>query len=238
MSRQNPKQATTSPVIDQIAKHAYKRGVFFHLEADQDSPTAYTYEPSNKVLTVFTRSLSPEELEELFPIFSHYLEKYDMLVTTRQKQIFAEYEEFDESNPYQGTLEFFKGKIPERDLEALEMAFFMRAEKGTGSNIDQIKQDIRERFGNRGTYIANLCNAGFYDAFFQSMYNKFSREKFDEYYELKVGEELAALFVHTGLNLRAMLDSFQEKAAKDKTVTPGPGAYAQEAAWAKPKKAG
>lgn len=34
------------------------------------------------------------------------------------------------------------------------------------------------------------------------------------------------------------VERFQEKAAKDKTVTPGPGSYAQESAWVKPKKGG
>lgn len=205
----------TSKTIEAIQKIAYKRGVTIYLDSDNidNDPNPFTYDEDNKILKIFPENLCEEDRGELIPIIRSYFDTHGLLLSYEQELVGERYDEYEESSPYKDTIEFFAGKIPPSDLDALKMSYYMRTEKENGANIDGHKREIKDRFGVRGAYIANLCNAGYYEGIFTTMCNKLSSERFAQYYELKVGRELAALFVHTGMSMKAMRDSFQEKVA-------------------------
>ena len=87
----------------------------------------------------------------------------------------------------------------------------MKIQRDEGHDIDSYKQQIRDRFGARGTYIANLCYAGYFEGVFKKNGFKLNSTDFAAYYELRVGLELSALFVHSGMTLGALKQAFQDK---------------------------
>ncbi|MEP7374786.1 MAG: hypothetical protein ABI675_15425 [Chitinophagaceae bacterium] len=211
-----PSPQKKNQAIDAIIRHAATRGVNILIDADDISEAfqlgkKFDFNAETKQLVIVTSQLDDEELNQLIPIIKTYFEKHTLILTSEQEEILQEYRAYSDINPFQESLDFFEGKIPPRDLDALKMSYFMRVKKDGGGEIDDIKQQIRGRFGPRGAYISNLCNAGFYEDMFKSKALKLSGDKFEDFYELRVGKELCALFVHSGLTINTLRDSFQEK---------------------------
>lgn len=211
-----PNRKKVSDITESISKHAATRGVTIFIDGDNKSQAflrgqTFEFDKESKVLTIVLDKLNDQEKDVVLDIIKDYFEKHGLVLSSEQEEILEKYQSYTEYNPYTDLLDLYTGKIPVNDLNALKMSLYMKICKEDGKNIDQIKQQIRDRFGNRGAYIANLCNAGYFEDTFKKQCFKLSPEKFTEYYELRVGQELAALFVHTGLNLAAMQESFQEK---------------------------
>lgn len=210
------KRQPNSYVSQTIAKLAAKRGVYIFLDADDVSQASkegekFSYDEYEKLLTIVPYNLTPEEQSEILPIVKNFLEKHHLLLDSEQEAIVESYQGYNDNNPYLELLDLYSGKIPHNDLNALKMAFFMKAYSEEGHSIEEYKQQIRDRFGARGAYIANLCKAGYYEDSFRAKCIKLSSTKFSDYYELKVGQELAALFVHSGLTIGTIRDAFSDK---------------------------
>lgn len=211
-----PKPPKKAQIIEDIAKIAAKRGVSIILDGDDLSPYTpltgkYHFNPDTKVLTIAVNKLNQNEEKELIEIIKDYFEKYDLILDAEQEEILANYKSYNDTNPYTDLLSLYEGKIPPKDLYALKMSFFMKVQKENDINVDEYKQQIRARFGSRGAYIANLCNAGFFEREFKNAIHKLDPSKFSQYYELRVGLELAALFVHSGLTINSLKEAFKEK---------------------------
>jgi hypothetical protein len=210
------KRQPNSYVTETISKLAAKRGVYIFLDADDISQTSkegkkFSYDEGEKLLTIVPYNLTPEEQLGVLPIVKSFLEKHHLLLDSEQETIVQNYQGYNDNNPYTELLDLYAGKIPYNDLNALKMAFFMKAHSEEGNSIEEYKQQIRDRFGVRGAYIANLCKASYYEDSFRTKCINLSSSKFTDYYELKVGQELAALFVHSGLTIGTIREVFSEK---------------------------
>ncbi|MCX6318291.1 MAG: hypothetical protein NTW29_13445 [Bacteroidetes bacterium] len=211
MSKSSKVQVNVCPSLKPIVTKVFGRGVTFNIDADSESPFPYTWEASDKILTVFPENLNDEEKAGLVIIIKEYHNRNLLLLPYKQEQVIEEYIEYSEANPNKDTIEFFTSSIPANDLDALKMSLFMRDEKNKGNDISALKKEIRETFGPRGAYIANLCTAGYFERSFKAAKNKLSIERFKEYYELRVGKEAAAIFVHGGMTILALRDLVKEK---------------------------
>lgn len=199
-----------------IKKFISISNVTLHLDGDSSvtlprGRKKYSFNSTDKILTVYVNNLSEKDSTDIVPIINSYFEKYGLALDTEQEQIVEAYEGYNNTNHYKEALDLFKNKITEEDYYALQMSFFMKIEKANGEDIELYKLQIKERYGKRGAYIANLCYAGFYEDEFRKKVLKLSKDQFDAYYELRVGKELAALFVHSGLTPRSLLTLFTEK---------------------------
>lgn len=211
-----PSKSSKNKVIDEISRHAARRGVFILLDGDNISQAAkegkkYHFEPEGKTLTIVLGNLTSDEADVVSKITIEYFDKHGLILDAEQEAALEDYQGYDSFNPFTEILNLFEGKIPRYDLNALKMSLYMRVQSEKGINVDEIKRQIKDRFGNRGAYIANLCKAGYYEDSFRTQCFRLSGEKFTEYYELKVGKELAALFVHTGLTFNSLRIAFTEK---------------------------
>lgn len=205
-----------SPVIDAIAKHAATRGVTIFLDGNGVTLAfaegkKFHFDSEAKRLTIVPELLTADEEEAVLEIVRTYFNTHELVLDAEQEEIFESYQSYTEYNPYADLIQLFTGKIPVNDLNALKMSLFMKIQKERGENIEDYKEQIRNRFGSRGAYIANLCKAGYYETSFKSKCLLMRADKFSEYYELRVGNELAALFVHSGLTMASMKKSFAEK---------------------------
>lgn len=165
----------------------------------------YNYYKHDKILTIVLANVSPDDQEQLLPIIKDIFNEGGLVLRDTQEEVLELYESYLTKNPDQDLLTFFKDKLPYDDLTALKMSLFMRSET---ANIDSYKQDIRERFGTRGIYIANLCNAGYFENEFIPLYNNSTPIQFKRKYELLVGEKARALFVHAGMTKSIIQDYF------------------------------
>lgn len=78
-------------------------------------------------------------------------------------------------------LEFFKDKISPQDLEIVRGALYIRALFDKGErNLDVPKADIRQKYGQRGNNIVNLCSAKYFENYLIPYYEHLSKTEVDK----------------------------------------------------------
>ena len=106
-----------------------------------------------------------------------------------------------------------KVHIPPRDFRALQAAEFINR-----NNAGEMKADIRERFGDRGNKIANLCSAGYFlslEELCKALCPK-NKELFRTMYERAIISEAFAVFITRGLNKRKTKNKIENKIKSNK----------------------
>ena len=73
------------------------------------------------------------------------------------------------------TLEYFKDKIPKEDVPILRDAIFIRRLHEKGQSVDSYIRDLRQRYGDKGGNISNLCTAGYFETDIKTTYEELSK---------------------------------------------------------------
>jgi len=210
-----PEKKSTADII---IEYGNIKGVSIFLDGSAESDSAkigtpYSYFAQDKELTIFLVNLKSTTKEQLIPFLREKWEELGILLKSSQKETLESYITYKENHTDKDIIDFFTDKIPSTDLDALKMSLFLRSEKGMNRDISLFKQQIRERFGERGAYISNLCNSGYFENDFMIFYES-SPGDFDKFYELSVGRELKAIFVHAGMTHATLRNIFEDKLIK------------------------
>lgn len=188
--------------ITQIHKILKKKGVYINLVTDTEDQwaqfgTPYVWDKSSKELTLIIPNFpTGKEKRELFKIIRKVHQEEGLFLRKDKLDTLDALVDYKTEKTHKKILDYFEYIIPHQDFLALKMALFLRIESEKGKNIQKYKQDIKNKFGDRGNNIANLCTAGYFDDEFQTIPNN----DFMDYYERVVGEKARALFVHNRMN--------------------------------------
>lgn len=196
-------------------------GVSIFLDGSDESDiarigSAYSYDPNEKILTIYLINLRPNAWEKLKPYLKEKWAKIGMAFDTEKEAALESVIDYTNNDPHADVIELFNGKISAQDLTILKLAFFLRDEKENGNSIDQFKQDIWEKFGERGAYISSLCNSRYFENEFLDAVKNKSEADFKSYYDLMVDKELKAIFVHSRLRAADFRDRFEDVLIKSR----------------------
>lgn len=157
------------------------------------------------LFVVGVKSLEAHDKEAVLKIFKELHENEEIFFPQKKEDDYQEYKKYSSHNQKdKNTLSYFEKVIPGQDLRALQVSMFLRVKALRGRNIYGDKNDIRLWFGKRGAHIANLCSAGYFENEFMQMHKTETTEDFNTYYELAVGQEARALFVHTQMSSKEL----------------------------------
>ncbi len=98
-------------------------------------------------------------------------------------------------------LEFYKDKILDKHLRALEASLYLKEVFESGSDISKLKKQIISKFGDDGRNICNLCSAGYFEGYIKEVYNDFAfsndfvPKKFMDYFDIILKTSPFAIFV-------------------------------------------
>lgn len=149
----------------------------FLSDSEKDYLKKYLFEKFNSDTVYFIRDEKLPLLERLYRYISNDSEDRDLLI-------------------------FFKGKISDFDLAALELSLFIRREFFYKHNLNDLLNDIYVKYGVRGKLIANLCTAGYFDQLLKPLYEN-SAPTHDQFYEMYnhlLDGNVYALFVNNKMN--------------------------------------
>ena len=180
-------------------------------EAQMGVSSSYSHE--DKILRVVVSALSNDK-ELVLDLIRKIHGEGELIWKTTKTDTLSSYTKYSKHNEDKGLLQFFEGKLSKSDFEALKMALFIRSEMLKHHNIYEYKKDIRDKFGERGANIANLCSAGYFEQEFRPLYNAVLLEDFKEYYELAVGKKARALFIHSGMSEHEIAEEFSKMVDK------------------------
>lgn len=160
------------------------------------SPATYSDEKQELVLNF--AGLSELQKQKLKLVLQDYLDEDNKLLQTETDTLLEKLYQYSKENIDKQVLEFFRPIIPFKDSEALEAALYLRSAFKKHDDVSKLKEDIRDSFGIRGSNIANLCTAGYFEEFLMPLYNA-SKERFEELYNVIVQNAVLAVFVHQAM---------------------------------------
>lgn len=204
-------------LYEELYKYANKPNILIVIDSDVlNEPSGkgkrFLYNEEKNELIIDGNNLSESDEADIIKLLVESQDEGVDILDPSQADIITNYVGYSETyNPYLDTITLFKPIIPSKDFWALKMAYFMRIMNENGEDIKEYRRQIRERFGLRGLYISNLCNSSYFEGVFRNALMRLDNSKFKEYYELKVGFELAALFVHNGMTKKSIQAALQEK---------------------------
>ena len=117
----------------------------------------------------------------------------------------------------QQLLDFFRNKIPEQDIYILRASLYIKKLRGERKNVDALKWQIMDRYGERGKNIVNLCSAGYFESLIKPLYEhmnkqpRFSGKKFLSIYNRIVEEHAFAIFVHRNMTKSALKSEIEKR---------------------------
>lgn len=158
----------------------------------------YFYDQENRILHLALDKLPKETLEKIPEITQQYINEGNRLLEKNTDGLLENLYKYNKDNKDKSILSFFKPIIPFSDLEALEASLFLRYTFVQNNCVNNLKSDIRKRFGDRGNNIANLATAGYFEEFLMPLYND-SQEMFKKIYDDVVSKSIVAVFVHRGM---------------------------------------
>ncbi len=191
-------------ILDAASKKDVKIYFINDLVSLEENAATHIYNKRHKTLKIFVGNLPQKYEGRIFSIILDRFKVDGIIQKVGQEKDFQSYKDYKKKNKDKDLLSFFENKIPEQDLIALKVSLFMVSEKEKGKEIHKYKKAIRERFGERGMTIANLCNAGYFESEFKLKYEEKGKDEFEKYYEICVGRNARAVFVHSGMNYRIL----------------------------------
>lgn len=217
--RRLPKKSLREIITD----YANRKGVTILLdikgetsEARMESP--YSYFDKRKTLLIVAPLLAKRDKELLNEIIRKVFNDGHLILKAKTEELLDSYREYSSKSKDGALLEFFASILTPSDYAALKMSLYLRDQMAKHSReVSKLKEDIREKFGERGANIANLCSAGYFENYFIPLFNQLNKRDFQDEYEIAVGIKAKALFVHSSMSLEELEEEFNrmlEKAIK------------------------
>lgn len=174
-------------------------------------------------LTINIAKLEPQKIPQLQAIVKDLVTKDDeLLIEDNANKTIEDFKEVDSQTENKKLLEYFKGKISPRDIEILRASLYLKSVYERGENVSQLKQDIMNRYGDRGKNISNLCSADYFTSqikpLYEEMYSQlnFSAQDFLKVYEIIITESPYAVFINTRMSEEDVKNEVLNKMEIDK----------------------
>lgn len=158
-------------------------------------------------ITINIGKLESKNIPQLQSVLKGLVTKNDaLLIEDGANKTLKDFKGVDSQAENRQFLEYFKGKIPARDIEILRASLYLKSVYERGGNVSQLKQDIMNRYGDRGKNISNLCSAGYFTSqikpLYAEMYSQpnFSAEEFLKIYEIIITESPYAVFINARMS--------------------------------------
>lgn len=164
-------------------RHLFKTGII-KLFSDN---TRNHYQDNRVInINIYPDVLKPLEREKLIDEIKYAINEGNqtLLRENAQKRIEDFRKEEQEKDSIQIT-NFFRGKVPEKDLTIIRGALYIRQCFKRGENIGDLKLDVMLKHGERGKNIVNLCTAGYFEEYIIPFYDVVLKQKGNEEEALK-----------------------------------------------------
>lgn len=126
-------------------------------------------------------------------------------------------EEISSATKYNDCVQYFKGKIPEKDLLTLRAAYFIRQESEEGKPVSRLVKGVSSNYGSRGNSIVNLCGRGYFEDYIKPLYEtlslnpNFEKKMFLDRYVLIIDNAPFAYYVNRNQTEQDLVENLLEK---------------------------
>jgi hypothetical protein len=169
-----------------------------NINVNSNNTKIVEYHEAERKLDINVNNIPPEKFEQMKPIVREYIGDDKRFLDDKTCRLLDELQKYaqESGGDDNKVRKFFENIMLPDDYEALESALYIRkASRNHDDDVPKLKKDIRDSFGDRGSNIANLCTAGYFESYLMPLYNN-SPQAYKEYYEKIIREGILACFVH------------------------------------------
>ncbi len=189
----------------------------YHITSSKENPPLELADDKS-TLRINLEKVDEEQRKTLQSAIRNAVEQEDYLLIEKSSvEILSDFKEIDSSEEVKKIIEPLKDFIPPQDLQALRASMYLRKRFQGKESIQNLKNDIVVKFGDRGRRIANLCTAGYFEKTIIPLLEEmktdsgFSKEKFQPIYETIIAESGFAVFVSARMTGEQVVSSIREK---------------------------
>lgn len=136
---------------------------------------------NSKHLTINTSQLDPTNKERLKIILNELKDDGYTLLEDKSSKTLQNILKEEQTDISKKFLEFFKDKVSAQDLEIIRGALYIKNLFDKGErNLDVLKADIRQKYGQRGNNIVNLCTAKYFENYLLPYYDHLQKTEADK----------------------------------------------------------
>lgn len=181
----------------------------------------FDFSKDKKTINVTINPAAGEKLNEQL-VATKVTELLNDHVQKENKPIFeieasSTVEDIKHSIEYDDQINFFRGKIPPKDLLALRAAYYIREQGEKKKPVSNLIKSISANHGTRGSNINNLCGRGYFEGYLRPMYemlaarDNFELSMFTDNYELIINNAPFAYFVNSNQSKEDIVDNLVDK---------------------------
>lgn len=186
-----------------------------HIFNNNSSKTTIIKDSKVNIIQINIGELNKTSLKELGQIINDSVNQDSSLVIENNSQkLLQDFQAVDSKTQTQKEIEYFTGKIPQKDIEILRASIYLKSVADRGEAIHNLKTDIIARFGERGKNICNLYSTGYFNSQIKPLYQEVGTSdllKFNQVYEQIVTESPYAVFIHIGMSDKEVSQTVRKK---------------------------
>ena len=162
--------------------HLIKAGAIkLKLFSDNKKIENHLHIDNSKHLTLNITQLDQSGKQHLKEILNELKEDGCTLLEDKSNKTLESIQIEEKTSATQKFLTFFKDKVSPQDLEIIRGALYIKSlfDKGEGS-LELVKAGIRQKYGQRGNNIVNLCSAKYFENYFIPYYEHLEKTETDK----------------------------------------------------------
>jgi len=211
--------------LQSIFKIDFSRFRSLKLISDNTVNTTVIQKQTNVTINISDKSLGQNEAKLLKQALRAAVEEENhLLIAEEASSQLEDIETVDSSGESKELLSYFRDKLPEEDIKILRASLYLKYshDKNDHKNTHKLKMDIRNRYGDRGGKIANLCTAGYFEKVIKPLYEEmkkqedFSLDKFKQRYDVLVMQSPQAVFVSFTMSKAELKETITRKITHNK----------------------
>jgi hypothetical protein len=208
-------------IIRELFKCECKEFNFIKVEHNDNSKK---FEVKSEQFFINTKKIGETERQKIVDnnIVQQALDAKYVLLESSSINKLKDFRDNDKRQDTRKIINFLQDKIPSSDINIWRASLFLRNlyNKGDFKTTHSLKSEIRQKYGDRGGNIANLCTAGYFEDFLFPSYQEQIKEyeekeaikKFNKLYSHIVEELPFAVFV----NYKSTIENIKREILKKK----------------------
>lgn len=165
--------------------------------------------------------LTPELKEELRQVLLEYHERGLPLLTDKSAGLLEYVRHHQEEG--KEVIDALHGIIRSEDILALRASYILRAKYKSGEDIQNLRDDIIRKYGERGRKLTNLCTSGYVDDAILPTYKamrkapEFKVQDFITFFDVFVDESAFAVFVNSSMTAEGTSTEILKKLERNRS---------------------
>jgi hypothetical protein len=183
-----------------------------------DNTKKEIYNIDNRTININVNNISAKDIPQVQEAIRQAVnDQSDVLLEDKAKLLVEDIGREENNKNNQDLITFFQGKLPQNDVDLLRASLYVKSVYDKDLPIGDLKNNVINKYGDRGRHFVNLCTAGYFSSIFKPLYlemekdKEFSKEAYLKIFNKLMDQSPFAIFVYNQITPDELEKSVREK---------------------------